>query len=75
MRKLRETQLSQEQLLAMVTHSQKRAARLCGMRAAGDRRDKLLVVITHACSAASMWYELYSEAERKAAGSAFESPL
>jgi hypothetical protein len=75
MKKLRETQLSQEQLLVMVTHSQKRAARLCGLRAAGDRRHKLLVVITHACSAASMWQELYSEAERKASSSGFESPL
>jgi hypothetical protein len=75
MKKLRETQLSQEQLLVMVTHSQKRAARLCGLRAAGDRRDRLLAVITRACSAASMWYELYNEAESKASSSGFDSPL
>jgi hypothetical protein len=66
MRKLRETTLSEEQLLAMLMHSQRRTARLCAIRATGgDKRYKLLAVIIRACSAESMWYELYSEAKSK----------
>lgn len=67
MRKLRNTNLNREQLLAMVMHSQNRAARLCALRSAGDSRDKLLAVITRACSAVSMWHELYAELEKKEA--------
>lgn len=65
MRKLRKTTLRLDQIVSMITHTQRRAMRLMQVRAAGDNRPKLLRTIERACGIVSMWHAVYEhEAKR-----------
>lgn len=59
MRKLRETRLNTEQIVSMITHTQRRALRLMHVRSAGDHRPKLLNLIERACGIVSVWHAVY----------------
>ena len=65
MKKLRETQLNTEQIVSMITHTQRRALRLMQARSAGDHRPKLLHAIERACGIVSTWHAIY---ERESKG-------